>query len=236
MLSLFVPNIVLTVAVVSILITAPLGIALQIIGVAALSVALFAFGNNAARIADFKSASLKEYFAEFPKVWKDGVLFALIVAVLFLLGFFGIPFYMGMQSLFGLFLAALVFWFLLVCAMALQWFIPIRSLLKDNFRKCLKKSFIIFFDNPGFSLFMFIYSIILLALSIFLFFMMPGFAGILLAHTNGLRLRLYKYDWLEENPDLSAKERKHVPWGELIAEDQDTLGPRSFKSFIFPWK
>ena len=74
-------------------------------------------------------------------------------------------------------------------------------------------------------------------LSVFLAFLIPGLAGIALAQTNAFRLRLYKYDWLEQHTDLTPKEaRKHIPGGELIAEDRETLGPRSFKSFIFPWK
>jgi hypothetical protein len=54
---------------------------------------------------------------------------------------------------------------------------------------------------------------------------------------NALRLRLYKYDYLEAHPEIkTAKERRIIPWDELIQEDKDALGPRSFKSFIFPWK
>ena len=49
--------------------------------------------------------------------------------------------------------------------------------------------------------------------------------------------RLYKYDYLEEHPELTTKkERRHIPWEELIYEDRETLGPRKLKSFIFPWK
>ncbi|MBR4011819.1 MAG: hypothetical protein IKI98_03255, partial [Spirochaetaceae bacterium] len=87
-----------------------------------------------------------------------------------------------------------------------------------------------------FSIFIFIYNLILAVLSCVVF-VLPGFSGICLSLNNALRLRLYKYDWLEEHPDIPLKEaRKQIPWGELIAEDYETLGPRSFKSFIFPWK
>ena len=108
--------------------------------------------------------------------------------------------------------------------------------MNNDLKKSIKKSFIIFFDNPGFSLFMFLYTIFLVVLSIALFMIAPSFCGIVLAHTNGLRLRLYKYDWLETHPDASPAEKKHIPWQELVAEDRDNVGPRTLKNFIFPWK
>ena len=60
--------------------------------------------------------------------------------------------------------------------------------------------------------------------------------GIMITNMNAFRLRMYKYDWLEVNPDLTMEERKDVPWDALIAKDKKTLGPRPLKSFIFPWK
>ena len=99
-----------------------------------------------------------------------------------------------------------------------------------------KKSFVIFFDNPGFSFFMFIYTVFLVVVSIAFFMIVPSFCGIVLAHTNGLRWRLYKYDWLEEHPDASPAEKKRIPWKELVAEDRENVGPRTLKNFIFPWK
>lgn len=215
-----------------------LGIIIQAVGICLLVVAIFAFGENAARIANFKTASFKDYFLAFKNLslWKDGILFGLLTSAIVLLTILGIPFYLRQGGMLGVFLAALLFWLLLVCILSLQWFLPIRALMGNNFLKCLKKSFIIFFDNPGFSLCVFIYTLLLTALSVFMFFILPGFSGLLLAQTNALRLRLYKYDWYEQHPELSPQERKHIPWDELIAEDHDTLGPRSLKSFIFPWK
>ena len=48
---------------------------------------------------------------------------------------------------------------------------------------------------------------------------------------------MYKYDWLEKNPGLDAKTaRKSIPWDDLLSDDEDIVGDRSLKSFIFPWK
>ena len=73
-------------------------------------------------------------------------------------------------------------------------------------------------DNTGFSIFMGLYTLILAALSI-------------------LPIRMYKYDYLEEHPELKTpRERRQIPWEELIYEDRETLGPRKLRSFLFPWK
>lgn len=202
----------------------------------AIAVAVFAFGPCAAQIASFKSVTFRDWLRNFRSSWKMGIGFGLITFLLPLLGTITIPFYLQMEGMVGLFLAALVFWFLLVCALSLQWFLPIRCLMGNDFKKCLKKSFIIFFDNPGFSLFIFIYTLVLLLLSVALFMTVPSFCGIVLAHVNALRLRLYKYDWLEEHPDATPAQKKHIPWKELMAEDRENVGPRTLKNFIFPWK
>ena len=139
----------------------------------------------------------------------------------------------------GVFFTLLVAVFALVCVMALQRFVPLYFLQEQNtFRKCLKKSFIIFFDNTLSSFAMLCYNAVLFALSLILFFLLPGVHGITLASMNALRLRLYKYDWLEEHPDFltDRDKRADVPWAELLAADKETLGERKLTSFIFPWK
>lgn len=54
--------------------------------------------------------------------------------------------------------------------------------------------------------------------------------------SGALKLRLYKYDWYEVNPGMTKEQRRDVPWQELIEKDKRILGPRKWKSFIFPWK
>jgi hypothetical protein len=142
-----------------------------------------------------------------------------------------------MNSLLGLALASVIFWFLVITGLSIQWFIPLRARMHDKFFKCLKKCYIVFFDNAFFSIGVFIYTLFLYVLSILFVFLIPSFSGVLLALNNALRLRMYKYDWMEQHPELTPKEaRKNIPWEELIAEDRDTVGPRNLKSFIFPWK
>lgn len=200
---------------------------------------VFAYSDNAVRIANFGMGPIKNYFANILPSIKDGFLFGAICGIVACLSSVGLPYYIHLfseGSKIAILFAACVFWFTLISILSLQWFIPIRAIMKNDFKKCLKKCFIIFFDNPGVSLFMAIYHIFLAAISIFLLGCAPGFTGILLSLTNTFRILLYKYDWLEEHTEYSNRIRVKIPWDELIAEDKETLGPRSFRSFLFPWK
>ncbi len=63
--------------------------------------------------------------------------------------------------------------------------------------------------------------------------LVPGICGIMLSGQDMMKLLMKKYDWLEENPN---KTKKDLNWDELLQEEKDTIGPRSLKSMIFPWK
>lgn len=215
----------------------PLSLALLLVTVMVEGVILLAISSMMAKIADYQSFSFRDFITEMGKVWKHGALFGAMLAGIVFIFSVTLPYYFRLGNIIGLALAMLLFWVGIILVLSLQWFMPIRSQLEDNFFKCLKKSFIIFFDNSLFSVFMFLYSTVLFVLSLFLVLLVPGLTGILLAHNEAFRLRLYKYDWLEKNPDMDPiKARKAVPWDELLLEDEDTVGHRSFKSFIFPWR
>lgn len=215
----------------------PFSIGIIIIACAFLGIILLTISQVMAKVANYQSFAFSDLKEAFIDSWRHGALFGLFIVGLVFIFSITIPYYFSLGNMLGLSLAITIFWVGLICLLSLQWFCAIRSQLDKNFLKSIKKSFIIFFDNAGFSLFMFVYSIILMALSVVLVFMIPGIAGLLLAQNNALRLRIYKYDWMEEHKDLDAKQvRKQVPWGELIADDEDIVGHRSFKSFIFPWK
>jgi len=203
----------------------------------------FAYGANAAKIANFDTGSFGTFFRAFTYSWKIGFLFGAFLTTTILLIRIGILYYLSFNNNIGLLLIAFLGWFSLIGVIALQWFVPLYFLQEQNgFVKCLKKSFIIFFDNPWFSIVVFIYNVFLFALSCCCFLLIPGFSGLTLSTTNALRLRLKKYDWLEEmdkkEPGFSSDrdKRYNVPWDDLIAEDKEILGPRKLTSFIFPWK
>ena len=122
---------------------------------------------------------------------------------------------------------------MIIFLIACQYFFPIYFGLDKRFTKILKKMFLIFFDNPLFSIGLVLVNIILSIASFFTALMVPGSASMSLLISVGLKLRLYKYDYLEENPDDISKK---IPWDTLLVEDKEKIGKRTLKGMIFPWK
>jgi hypothetical protein len=187
-------------------------------------------------VADFHSVKMEDVRAALRGAIFPGLQLGLILAALWFLLSIGLPFYLGHGGLAGALAAGVLFWFALTALLSLQYYIPLRARLGGGFGKNIRKSFIFFFDNPLFSLFLALYNTVSLALSGFLAFLVPGFAGLALALDCAVRLRLYKYDWLEKNPGVSRGERRAVPWEELLAEDKELVGKRTIRGMIFPWK
>ena len=211
---------------------------MTIVSVMVLSVLLFAYSDTAAHIANFDGIHIVDFFKAIPGALKDGALFGLMNAAVFMISTFSIRYYLfETGTLIGFGLGCAIFWIDFFYLLAMQWFIPIRALMKNDFKKCFKKSFILLFDNTGFTLLMFLYNLIQLALSVVCIGFFPSMAGMLIGNTNALRVLLYKYDYLEEHPELKTRrERRQIPWDDLLAEDRDILGPRPIRSFLFPWK
>jgi uncharacterized membrane protein YesL len=211
----------------------PLAIAVMVLGVLWCFVYLAASAQVLKSISDYGSFGFGDFSAALRDMWIPGLALGLIALLLGLFASTALPFYFKMKSPLGIFAAALVFWSLVVIALAFQYFLAVRARLDRDLRKVVKKSFIIFFDNPGLSLFAALHNAVLLVLSAFLAFLMPGPAGILLFLDEALRLRLMKYDYLEANPDA---DRRKIPWDELLVEEREKTGTRSLRNFIFPWK
>jgi hypothetical protein len=184
-------------------------------------------------VSDYGGFGFADFFNNIKIGWPLGILAGVIVFVCYLLVTVVMNFYLGMASMLGLLLAAIIFWTLVVLILSLQFLFAVRARLDKKIPKIIKKCFIIFFDNPGFSIFMLISSIFVLAISIFLAFLFPGPAGLLLFLDEGLRLRLLKYDYLDANPEAN---RKKIPWDALLIDERERTGTRSLKNFIFPWK
>ena len=206
-------------------------------GMLTLGTFLLPVSNLTARIADYKSFSIKEIGTELRQTWRHGCFFAALESFCWCVIGITVPYYFALRSFLGLFLGICLIWIFAIIQLSLLWFFPIRSRLETHFGKCLKKCFILFFDNTGFTLFMVLYSLFLAILTPFLAFLIPGFSGLLLAWNNACKLRLYKYDWIEQHPEIPIQTaRKQVPWEDLLAEDRETVGTRSIRNLIFPWK
>ncbi len=124
-------------------------------------------------------------------------------------------------------------WIDVAIVLALPYYFPLMNLLPaDRPLKTLKKCLIVLADNMAFSLFFLLYSVICIAITVFTLGLIPGVVGLQLAGQDAMKLRMFKYDYLEtENAD-----RKHIPWEDLLYDEREKVGPRSLKSMIFPWK
>jgi hypothetical protein len=207
--------------------------AIILISVLWLGIYLSAAALSLSAISDYKIFGFADFFKHMKSAWPAGIVFGLIFFAIFFICSVVIPFYLSMESIIGLLLASVIFWTFAVAILSFQFFFAIRSRLDTKLSKVIKKCFIIFLDNPGFSIFSLFHNIIILILSVFLALIFPGPAGILLYLDEALRLRLLKYDYLEANPDAN---RKKIPWDALLIDEREKTGTRSIKSFIFPWK
>jgi hypothetical protein len=208
-------------------------IALGVIALAAGSVWWSASVYAMKEVAAFGSFHLREMGTHLREALVPGLQFGLLLIVGWFVVSVGLPFYLSIGGILGALAAGVIFWCAIILLLSLQYYIPLRARLGGGLKKNLRKSFVMFFDNPGFSIFLFLYSVLTLVISLFLAFLLPGFGGVALAHDVALRLRLYKYDWLEANPEGN---RRAIPWEELLAEDRDLVGKRTLKGMFFPWK
>ena len=210
---------------------------------------LTAFSQAYGQVSDYRSFSFKEALAALRMSWRTGFGFFALLFLLLLLLAFSVPFYFSMMTLPGLLLGCFLSWLILLCLAALQWFLPVYYRLNKDFRTCLKKSFILFFDNAGFSAFLLVFSVLILAISLILGFLFPGWTAVLIAQQSALRLRMFKYDWMEEEEKKAIEagntsaaglrphaKKPRVPWDELLADEDENVGHRTLKSFFMPWK
>ncbi|MBR4005585.1 MAG: hypothetical protein IKI90_07025 [Treponema sp.] len=205
---------------------------------------LFAQGKSAEKISNYSVPKLRDFFGNIIPSIKDGVLFGLFFGMLVLVAIVSIPSYLNLgvadgdpaKSLVGLVLAFFVFWILIIVLLALQWFMAVRNVLHNSFGKCLRKSFILLFDNFWFTLGMALINLVNLAITTLTMSLMPGFTGIQVCATNALHLRMYKYDWYEVNPGMTKDQRRHVPWDQLLQKDRKLMGARKLRNIFVPWK
>ena len=216
----------------------PLSVFVLAVGIIWCFIYLSAAALSLKAVSDYGSFGFADFWANIKAGWKAGLAMGLIVFLLVLMFTAVIPFYLSIDSIFGLLFAAVIFWTFVLAILSLQFFFAVRARLDTSLRKVFRKCFIIFFDNPGFALFCMIHAIVTLLLSLLLVMLLPGPAGSLLFMDEALRLRLLKYDWLDANPETepTGKRKRRIPWDAILIEEREKTGTRTFRSFIFPWK
>lgn len=186
-----------------------------------------------ANIINYDKNSFKTVKQHFFETAPSAAVFGLILILYPLFFSFALPFYLSMESFAGFLVFFLILWLSVFFLLTSQFFFPIRNLLEKNTAKAIKKSFLIFIDNPGFSLALFLGSLLIIILSLFTALLFPGIGFVLVWLNSGLKLRLFKYDF----KGIPGNERKRaIPWDELLTEEKEMLGKRSFKNLLFPWK
>ncbi len=202
------------------------------IGMAILFVYSGVVSTMTSLIADYSKPEFKDFLPVLKATYPTSLFFALINLVLVILFQIAFRVYGGIQSFVGPLASSFLFWVLIFWVLAFQYFFSVQARLDKNFRKILKKMFLLLLDNPLFTVGLFIGTVITFAISAFTAFLLPGITSIFLWWNVALKLRLYKYDHLEEHPDA----RRNIPWDALLTDDRERVGKRTLKGMIFPWK
>ena len=184
-------------------------------------------------ITDYQSVELEKLREYISVSWKQSLAFGGLYLFLMFLIVVGFPVYAGMDNVVGTFAMVFLFWGSLTWLLTSQYYFPIRARLAGRFKIIVRKSFAVFFDNTAFSVFLGFGSFLILLVSVFTAFLMPGFIGILIWVHVAFKLRLKKYDYLEANPGTKPSK---IPWAELLQEEKERVGPRTLRNMIFPWK
>ena len=214
-----------------------LGVVLFVVFVFALCVYICAAASVVNEVSDYRHPGLAVFAANLKgALLPAAALFAALALVVFVV-WFTIPVYLGMNNLPGLAAAFFSCWICLSILASIQFYPAVYYRLGRRPLKSLKKCALIFFDNTGFCFFSLFVNVTLSALVL----SCPCWP--LLYLDEALRLRLFKYDWLdsmalEQNKNRYEPDwkRAKIPWRELLADEREKTGSRSLKSFIFPWK
>ena len=169
----------------------------------------------------------------------DSLLFTLLNSLVLLLCTYTLSFYLGTELGFGPLAAALILWLVVIWIIVVQYFYAVFWRLEQKFLKILRKMVILFLDNLLFSLGLFLCLLILAAVSIPTLLMIPGMMSLPCLVNIGLKFRLRKYDYLEQQQTTGAGSPaagQKIPWLELLLEEQQALASRSLKGTFFPWR
>lgn len=182
---------------------------------------------------DYQSWGLSEFWYGARHLFVRTTLFAAMNVGVFLLLRNAVPFYMAWENTLGYAAVAIMFWLGVFWIMMSQLYLPLYCRMGDPFFKTWKKSLLVALDNPGFTFFLLIVLVGGTIVSEFTAYMFPGIFGLIILVQGAVRLRLKKYDYLEENPEAK---RNKIPWRALLQDDRTKIGRRSVKGMFFPWK
>jgi hypothetical protein len=200
-------------------------------------VILFVYTGGVSRVArdivDYGTPGFGDFWVSVKQTALSSTIFAAIVAVHIFILSYVFPFYGGLKSIVGPLALAFVFWVSLLWALSCFYFFPVQSRLNTDIRKVVRKMLLLFFDNTLFTLGLVLGSLLVLVVSGFTAFLIPGVASVLVWLNVALKIRLYKYDYIEQHPEAN---RRKIPWDALLIDDRERVGKRTLRGMIFPWK
>lgn len=208
------------------------GILVQIAGILLVVIYLGGVYTAAKSFTNYSSISIGEIWTGLRETLPLSLIFGLILLFHAFLLSVALPFYSSFGNWVGLLALSLLFWMSVTWLLAAQYLYPTHRRLNREIRQVFKKSFLLFFDNILFSVVLALGAVIIGAISVFTAFLIPGISGIAIWYEAALKLRMYKYDHLEEHPD----ERKSIPWDSLLYDERERVGKRTLRGMIFPWK
>lgn len=179
------------------------------------------------------SSRFVDFPAHFVSSWKTSLAFGLTWLILAAGFLFGVPFYTGLNEIAGFVFGVVMAWLGFFAAGMSLYYPGLNAQIESNLTKLTKKSFLVFLANPWASLVLALGFVVGVVASVFTLGFFPGILGISIWLQVGFRFLMAKYEWVEANPEADPKK---VPWAIVLKDDMDKVGPRSFKSLIFPWK
>jgi hypothetical protein len=166
--------------------------------------------------------------------WRHGFGLFFINLFMAILALLVIPFYYSMGNPFGLVICVILLWVMLTFLLSIQYFLPLMvNFSGDKPLKTLKKSFIMAIGNLGSSFFLLFYNTIQLGLTVVTAGLLFNGTGINLVNMDAFKLLLLRIDYIEEHEDVNVKE---MPWDDILYEERESVGSRTLKGMIFPWK
>ena len=211
-----------------------LTLALQVVALGCFCVYAGGASAVASAIADYQSPGFALFWDAIRETYQTTLLFALANGVYFVVLQIAFRVYAQVdQAVLGMMGQIILLWVTVGWLLAAQFFFPIQSRLERSPRKMVRKMLLLFFDNTGLMLVLAVGALAIVAASLFTGGILPGLGAVLVWHNVALKLRLYKYDYLEQHPDA---DRKNIPWDALLVDDRERVGKRTLRGMIFPWK
>jgi len=179
------------------------------------------------------NARVSDAWAHFANSWKPSLAFGAAWLILVAGLTFGVPFYSSVNPVLGFIFGVVMAWALFFGAGISLFYPGLNAQIEPKVGKLFKKAFLVFLANPWTSLWMGVVFLLSLVLTVATLGFFPGILGISLWLQVCFKFVMAKYEWIEAHPEENPKK---VPWGTILAEDMEKVGPRTLKGLIFPWK